>query len=489
MPFTFRGSRVPTRCDPASPSTSGPRGSRSSVGLRVLFTLLAACLIATGARSDRARAQTDRPLNILLIVSDDQRHDTLGAAGHPVVQTPHLDALAADGVRFTEARVTTSICMTSRASILTGQYMSRHGIDRFGLPLTPAQFAETYAGRLRAAGYWSGVVGKYGVGPVRDTDFDVVRAYEGRHWYDVDGERVHVTERNARDALAFLDERPRSRPFVLSVSFFAPHAEDAAPEQYLPQPWSAARYEGRVVPVPPSLSETALRTLPPFLQASANEGRIRFNLRFDTPARYQRAMTDYFRLVTEVDVAVGRIVSRLREQRAYDDTLVVFIGDNGYFHGERMLADKWYPYEEALRVPLIVRDPRLQASERGRTHEAVALNIDVAPTILRAADLDVPDRMQGDDLAPLYLSATPPAWRDEFFYEHPTITNRDRIPTSHGVIGRDVKYVHWPEWDHEQLFDLRADPGELRNVASEPARTATLQQMRARLAEWKAQVR
>lgn len=451
---------------------------------RPLLVLLPLVALAGAARQD-----ADRPMNIVLLVSDDQRHDTLGAAGHPVVRTPHLDALAADGVRFTQARVTTSICMTSRASILTGQYMSRHGIDRFGTPLTPEQVADTYAGRLRAAGYWSGFVGKYGVGPVRDADFDFVRAYEGRHWYDLDGQRIHVTERNARDALAFLADRPRDRPFVLSVSFFAPHAEDAAPEQYLPQPWSDQPYRDAAVTPPPSLNEQALHTLPHFLQAPANEGRIRFNLRFDTPARYQRAMIDYFRLVTEVDDAIGRLVAALREQDVYDDTLILFIGDNGYFHGERMLADKWYPYEEALRVPLIVRDPRLPASGRGRTHDAVALNIDVAPTILRAANLEMPERMQGEDVAPLYLRADEVPWRDEFFYEHPTITNRERIPTSLGVIGRHVKYVRWPEWDHEQLFDLRTDPDEARNLALDPAHAATLHGMRTRLAEWQQRIR
>ena len=321
-------------------------------------------------------------------------------------------------------------------------------------------------GVLRAGGYWTGYVGKYDVGPARPADFDFLRAYHGRHWVTAaDGERVHVTESNARDALEFLRKRPRDKPFLLSVGYFAPHAEDSAPEQYLPQEWSAPLYEG--VTVPPSLlrDERYLRALPPFLATDANEGRVRFKWRFDTPERYQEYMVRYYRLITEVDAAVGRIVDELKTQGVYENTLIAFIGDNGYFHGDRGLADKWYPYEQALRVPLIVVDPRAPARTRGSARHQLALNIDVAPTLIAAAGLPVPGVMQGQDLSPLYLRDEAPGWRDEFFYEHPTITSRDRIPSSQGVIRRDWKYVYWPEFDHEQLFNLNDDEEELRNLA------------------------
>ena len=150
-------------------------------------------------------------------------------------------------------------------------------------------------------------------------------------------------------------------------------------------------------------------------------------------------MIRYYRLITEVDAVVGRLVDELKAQGVYDNTLIVFIGDNGYFHADRGLADKWYPYEQALRVPLIVRDPRLPARQRGTKKDQMALNIDVAPTVLSAAGMTVPEVMQGRNLAPLYLSRTSPAWRDEFFYEHPTITSRDRIPSSQAVIRQDWK--------------------------------------------------
>ena len=201
-------------------------------------------------------------------------------------------------------------------------------------------------------------------------------------------------------------------------------------------------------------------------------------------------MIRYYRLITEVDAAVGRLVDELKAQGVYDNTLIVFIGDNGYFHADRGLADKWYPYEQALRVPL--HRARSAAAARGsaaRRGIRLALNIDVAPTILAAAGVAVPEAMQGRDLGPLYLSRTPPAWRDEFFYEHPTITSRERIPSSQGVIRQDWKYVDWPEFQYEQLFDLKKDPQEFRNLAAERRPPDALAAMRKKLEAWRTRVR
>lgn len=438
----------------------------------------------------RAAQPAGTPLNVLLIVLDDMRWDALGAAGNPIVRTPHLDRLAGEGVRFAQARVTTSICMVSRASILTGQYMSRHGVTTFGTALEPEAFAQSAPGVLRRAGYWTGHVGKYGIGRPRPDDFDVLRAYEGVHWIArEDGSRVHVTEQNTHDALDFLRARPTDRPFLLMLSFFAPHAEDRAPEQYLPQPWSAASYAG--VTVPPPLRDGAryVEALPPFLSHDGNEGRVRFRKRFDTDARYQDYMTRYYRLVTEVDAGIGRVIEQLRAQGVLEHTLIVVVGDNGYFQADRGLADKWYPYDESIRVPLVIRDPRLPAGRRGATRDEYALNIDVAPTIVAATGQRVPAAMQGQDIAPLYLQASPPQWRDEFFYEHPVVLGRDRIPASQAVVRADWKYVEWPDFDHRQLFDLTADPGELRNLAGVPAHAARETALAEQLRDWRRRAR
>jgi arylsulfatase A-like enzyme len=431
-----------------------------------------------------------QPLNIVLLVIDDVRWDSIGAAGNRIVHTPRIDQLAKEGVRFRQARVTTSICMVSRATLLTGQHMSRHGITAFGKALATDAFANTYPATLRRAGYWVGHVGKYDVGPPRPADYDFLRAYHGTHWIEsANGEPVHVTEKNARDSIDFLRTRPKGQPFVLSVGYFAAHAQDNAKDQYLPQDWSARFYEGVTIPPPLRGDPKYMQALPPFLSNEANEGRTRYHWRFDTPESYQAYMTRYYRLITEVDEAVGRLVDELKAQGAYENTLIIFIGDNGYFQADRGLADKWYPYEESDRVPLIVRDPRLGSGRRGMTRDELALNLDIAPTIVSGAGLPIPSVMQGQDLSPLYLRAKAPEWRDEFFYEHPTVLSKDRIPSSQAVIRRDWKFVDWPEFGYQQLFNLRKDPGELRNLARSTAHAGRVQQMRETLEAWRQRAR
>jgi arylsulfatase A-like enzyme len=443
--------------------------------VRLAFFLAAGLAVAP-------RAAETPPLNLLVLYADDWRHDTLGCAGNPLAHTPNIDRLAAEGVRFTHAAVTTSICGVSRATLFTGQWMSRHGNRGFAMFQTP--WAETWPAILREKGYWTGLVGKWHCGKFPAQGFDFGRAYSGRHWVpQPGGEPVHVTRLNERDALDFLRERPADRPFALKVSFFAPHAEDGNPRQYLPQPESLALFADATVPTPATATPEHLARLPPFLAADANEGRVRWRWRFDTPARFQEYMKNYLRLVAEVDAACGRVLDTLREQGLLDRTLVVFTTDNGYFHAEKGLADKWYPYEESIRVPLIVRDPRLPAARRGTTRPEFVLNADLAPFLLSAAGAPIPPGMQGRDFAPLYLASEPPPWREEFFYEHAMLTSRQRIPASQALVRRHEKYILYPEWDYEELFDLRADPREERDLARDPAHAHRLPALRARLAE------
>jgi arylsulfatase A-like enzyme len=153
------------------------------------------------------------------------------------------------------------------------------------------------------------------------------------------------------------------------------------------------------------------------------------------------------------------------------------------------LADKWYPYEESIRVPLIVRDPRLPASNRGKTNDDFVLNVDLAPAILAFAAVAAPAGTQGNDFAPLYLAAKKPAWREEFFYEHPTIRNTDFIPSSEALVRQDLKYIYWPDFRHEELYDLRGDSLEERNLAQDVAHAKTLASLRLRFAELKARAK
>ncbi len=453
----------------------------SSIGIQLALLLL--CF------SMNPQAQTSKPKpNILLLLADDWRHDTLGIAGNPVVKTPHLDALAKEGVRFTHAAVTTAICGVSRASIFTGQWMSRHGNKAFDAFRTP--WAETYPGLLRANGYYVGHVGKWHNGKFPSEHFDFGRAYSGTHYIkQADGTSIHVTQKNENDALEFLRTRPQEKPFCLTLAFFATHAEDQNPKQFLPQPASASLYQNVQIPIPRTATEAHFKALPPFIGSEENEGRRRWHWRFDTPEKYQEYMKNYYRLATEVDTTVGRVLAELQRQGALENTLVIFIGDNGYFHGEHGLADKWYPYEESIRVPLIVRDPRMPASKRGKTNDKFVLNVDLAPTILAAAGIAAPSRMQGQNFAPLYLAKQRPAWRDEFYYEHAIVLSKERIPASEAVVRRKAKYIYWPDYNAEEFFDLAKDPLEERDLSKSTARAKEIAALHERLKFWREQVK
>ena len=422
-----------------------------------------------------------KPMNVVVMLADDWRYDTLGAAGNPIVKTPHLDKLAANGVNFTHACVTTSICGVSRASIMTGQWMSRHGNKGFKRFVTP--WAETYPGILRAKGYHTGHVGKWHCGKFNPKNFDFGRSYSGRHWIkDEEGNKIHVTAKNLKDSMDFLDNRPKDKPFLLNLCFFAAHAEDPNPKQFLPQPHSMKLYTDVTIPNPEMRSEKAHKNLPPFLQTEKNEGVKRYHWRFTTDEKFQTMMKYYYRLCTEVDEVCGAVIERLRKEGELENTLIIFLGDNGYFHGDRMLADKWYPYEESIRVPMIVFDPRIPKDKRGQKNDEFALNVDLAPTILKALGFDIPKGVQGQDLAPLYVHGPNPkankAWRKEFFYQHGTITSRDRIPASEAVVTKTMKYSWWPEWKYEELFDLTKDPLEQNNLVKDPTYTDQLASMR-----------
>lgn len=429
-----------------------------------------------------------KPLNVVILYGDDWRHDSLGCAGNPVLKTPHLDQLAREGLRFTNNCVTTSICGVSRATLLTGQWMSRHGNKAFDMFKTP--WAETYPGMLRASGYFVGHVGKWHNGkfPAENYDFGAGRITPMRHWLpQPDGTEIHVTKKNENDAMEFLKTRPKEKPFCLTVAFVATHAEDSNPKQYLPQPESMAWYQDATIPVAKTATEEHFRRLPPFIANEKNEGRVRWHWRFDTPEKYQVMMKNYFRMATEADAVCGRVITELKRQGVLDETLVIFTTDNGYFHAEHGLADKWYPHEESIRVPLIVRDPRMAAAQRGQTHGAMTLNVDLAPTIVAAAGLTAPRGMQGRDLAPLYAGAKAPAWRTEFFYEHGIIRSKDFIPASEALVRRDWKYMYWPDFGVEQLFHLNVDPLEENDVVAQAAHAAVLAEMRRRFAELKAE--
>jgi len=424
--------------------------------------------------------------NLIFLLADDLRLDALGCYGNTLVQTPHLDRLAAQGVRFTNHFVTTSICNVSRASLLCGQYARRHGITDFATPFSAAQWRDTYPAILQEAGWRTGFIGKFGVGSnmavqAMSNRFDYWRGLPdqaGLFFDPKDPTRTHKTARFGTQALEFLEGCEPGRPFCLSVSFNAPHARDRQPREFAPDPRDEALYANATVPRPPKSSPEWFEKLPPFVQES--EGHRRWTWRFTNDLAFQRTAKDYYRLVTGIDREVGRLLETLEQRGLATNTILVFTSDNGFFLGERGLADKWFMYEESIRVPLIVFDPRSPSAVRGRTVDAMTLNIDIAPTLLDLAGERVPPRMQGRSLVPLLQGRVPRNGRTEFFYEHHT--RKDIIPPSEGVRTERWKYIRWVESTPvvEELYDLAADPGEERNLAEFPEHAKTLAGLRER---------
>ena len=426
-------------------------------------------------------AEPERP-NILFVLTDDQRWDTLGCMGNAIIKTPNVDRLAREGVVFDRAFVTTSICMTNRACILTGQYAARHGILDFRASLSDAQLARTYPALLKEAGYHVGFIGKWGVGQPPRGLFDYDKAWPGQNHYfhKRDGKAIHLTQLMGDQAVEFLETAPDDRPFCLSISFKAPHVQDTHPKQFLYDPRYEPLYQEDVIPPAPLSEPGFFDALPEFLKTSEN--RRRWKMRFATPEAYQESVKGYYRLITGVDHQLGRMLQVLRRRRFNDNTIVIYTGDNGFYLGERGFAGKWYPHEVSIRVPLVVHDPRLAADRRGARSEAMALSIDVAPTILAMAGVDAPSSMQGESLAPLLEGIKTP-WRTEFFYEH--LFQHPRIPSTEAVRDARYKYIRFVDRDpvHEELYDLQADPYEAHNLAGKSEWNETLCRMRAK---WKA---
>ena len=418
-----------------------------------------------------------KPLNIVLLYADDWSFSTLGAMGNDYVQTPVIDDLASQGVLFTHACVVTSVCMQSRATLYTGQYSSRHKTIWSFRNITmyePDRWNQTLYPLMKKAGYHVGFFGKWHHSiPVPGNPFHHRKFYSGSHMVTRNNVTRHVTEWNERDALQFLEERPRDDPFFLTVSFFATHALDGNPEQYVPMNTSMSLYTDAPVPVPKTLTERHWQDMPYFFHDDKNIGRKRFNMRFKTPQLHQKMMKNTLRMATEVDTACGNILDKLKEQGVLDNTLVIFTSDNGNIHGQHGLADKWLAYEESLRVPLVIKDPRMSANLVGTKNSEFVLNIDLAPTILSAAGIPPPEVMQGKDIASLYLAVdnneTAKNWRKEFLYEFRD--SNKGIPNSVALVRKGFKYIFWEEHNYEQLFNLENDPYEendLWNATGEP---------------------
>lgn len=438
-------------------------------------------------------AETDRP-NIVFILSDDQRNDTLGCAGHPVIRTPVIDSLAENGVRFENAYVNSPVCMASRATSLTGMTETGHGYTGGGPPATPVQAADleiSFPVLLREAGYRTGYYGKQhvkfteGIEPAFARMFDDYRIYNGGgpHFIDLpDGTRRHSAEVIGDRSVEFIGSQPPDRPFCLYMSFNIAHARDGDHRPgigHFPWPRAVDGMYDDIDPAPPKLGDPKyFKMQPEFLRETLN--RDRWFWRWDTPEKYRLNMRAYYRMLTGMDLVIGRVRDELKSKGFADNTVIIFAGDNGYYMGNRGFAGKWNHYEESLHVPTIVHDPRPGAGEPGRVVGQLVVNTDIAPTILDLAGLDIPDAYQGASLVPFVCGETPTNWRHDFFTEHHA--NNPRLPKWRGVHGERYTYARYYEQTPvaEMLYDLETDPDQLVNLADDPAHAELLRRMRAR---------
>lgn len=435
------------------------------------------------------RKNADRP-NILLLYADDQRNHTLGCAGHPVVKTPNIDRLAGEGVRFENAFVSTSTCWVGRSSLFTGCYERRHLYRAKPGPLDPELCQTSYFAVLKEAGYRTGHLGKEHVSIADESAelmWDVRQKISRRPYHKAmeDGTTRHETQILGDWGIDFLKEQPKDQPFCLQVSFNATHAEDGDKRPGIGHfPWpkvTDGMYEDQEMPLPPLNDPAIYEAQPDFLKESIN--RQRYFWRWDTPEKYQTNMRAYFRMLSGIDHVVGRLVEQLEEQGLADNTIIVYTADNGYYLGDRGFAGKWTHYDESLRVPLVVYDPRLPQEKQGRVLPEMALNSDIGSTLIELSGLPAPETHTGRSLAPLLRGDKVSDWRKDFLCEFLAVPGT--IPRWEGVRGESMTYARYfvdgvDKPPYEFLFDLEKDPDQLVNLALENADHPQLKRMRHR---------
>ena len=446
--------------------------------------------IGLGLCSMGAAADHPKPPNILFILVDDQRNDTLGCAGHPVIETPNIDHLAAEGIRFENAFVTTPICMSSRATIFTGLTETGHGFTGGGPPAIPVQAMDvetSFPSLLRKAGYRNGFYGKQhvkfseGENVAMKQMFHDHRIYRGGpHFVKMpDGSKRHCDDLVGDHAVDFIRSQPEDQPLFLYMSFNIAHARDSDHRPgigHYPWPASADDLYENIEPAKPHLGDPGFFEMQPeFMKDSMN--RDRWFWRWDTPEKYRTNMRAYYRMLTGMDAIIGRVMTELKTRGLADNTVVIYTADNGLFMGNRGFAGKWIHYEESLRVPLIIHDPRPDKVGKGLVSSAMALNLDLPPTFLNLAGLPVPGKYQGKSLTPLFHGETPSDWRGEFFCEHHS--SNPRIPEWLGIRGKRYTYARYVKESPavEILHDLEQDPDQLKNIAHDPRQADLLKRM------------
>ena len=453
-----------------------------------LPTLLALALLAvTSFAAEPAKAT--RP-NILVIFSDDHASHALSCYGSKINTTPNLDRIAAGGMRFTNAFVTNSICTPSRATLLTGKYSHLNGVPVFNR-FDGAQ--PTVAKYLQAAGYHTGMIGKWHLGS-DPTGFDYwsVLPGQGRYfdpefiemgeWKTVKG---YVSDIIADQSIAFLEKRPKDKPFLLFSNPKAPH------RPWQPDERHAHMFDDIDIPEPATFNDDYAGRSSAAAEATMRIGRdlTATDTKGPPPAglagpalkhwKYERYIKDYLRCVASMDDNVGRILDYLEKNGLAENTVVIYASDNGFYLGDHGWFDKRFMYEYSLRVPLLIKVPG--QTKPGGVSDRMVLNTDFAPTLMDLAGLPVPADMQGRSLAPVLRGEPPADWRTAMYYRYYHYPQDHRVQPHYGIRTEREKLIYFNKIDSWEFYDLAKDPDELRNAYNDPQYRDMIDNLKAQL--------
>ncbi|HXV40695.1 MAG TPA: sulfatase-like hydrolase/transferase [Steroidobacteraceae bacterium] len=470
---------------------------------------LTAGALASVAPLRHARARSRAQPNIVIIVVDDLRYDEYGAGGHPYLETPHIDALGASGVTFTQAYHTTPLCSPNRACILTGEYSARHGIIDNTSRSYASHRLRTFAPVLQRAGYETAHVGKWHMGndPTPRPGYDYWVSFPGqgrsRDPELFENGRLGVVKGYATDlltdrAIAFAT-RVRSKPFMLFLAHKAVHPDivqrddgsvDPASDQgFIPADRHRGRYAGKKFPRARSVGFTqAVRDNKPIVAAALDAKKdpvLQKSFGATEAITPDEEIQARAEMMLAVDENAGRLVDALRSKNLLENTMIMFMSDNGSFFGEHGLGvERRLPYEESIRSPLIVS--HAAAIESGLRVADFALSIDIAPTAIAAAGADVPTTIQGRSILPLLRGRPPGDWRQSFLVEFHSHENP--MPWTANLDYRVVrmgryKYIRWThETDAAELYDLESDPLEEHNLVAQPEMATVVAKAKSELA-------
>jgi arylsulfatase A-like enzyme len=470
------------------------------------------------SRPFRGLAAPKPPPNILFVMTDDHTTQAMSCYGSRVNRTPHLDRIANEGLRMDRVFVTNSICTPSRATLLTGKYSHRNGVPVFNR-FDGAQ--QTAAKLLQQAGYYTAMIGKWHLGS-DPTGFDYWNilpgqgVYNNPTLYEKDGSTVYkgyATDIITDLTIETLRNRPKDQPFFVMSHHKAPHREWTPDEKHrkmfenkrIPEPANLRDdYAGRTdaireqqqsvfrdltrrdlkLPPPPGLPEAEARAWlaakPAEVETVIDGVRKTLTGRELEDWKYQRYMQDYLACVQSVDDNVGRLLDWLDASGLRENTVVIYTSDQGFFLGEHGLFDKRFMYEEALRMPFVVRWPA--GIRPGRTSDAMSINCDFAPTFLDLAGLPIPADMQGVSLLPVWKGRKPAGWRRSMYYRYYHDPGDHNTRAHYGVRTTTHKLIYFWKKDQWECYDLVKDPAEMRNIYGDPGARKIVAELKRELA-------